>query len=88
MGPQAGPLENHCSQPDLLVVVIKTWEAPVLTHTTEKHGEVHDSDGPPPALVVCVLAVVTAHRQHSSRTINAIAALRYNSQYNVHVHKM
>lgn len=37
-----------------------------LTYTAEEHGEVHDSNRPPPTLVVFILRVVTAHGQHST----------------------
>lgn len=30
-----------------------------LTNTAEEHGEVHDSDGPPPAPVVPILGAIT-----------------------------
>lgn len=31
----------------------------ILTYTAEEHGEVHDSDRPPPTLVVFILRVIT-----------------------------
>lgn len=34
----------------------------ILTYTAEKHSEVHDSDGPPPRLVIFIPRVITVHK--------------------------
>ena len=39
----------------------------ILTDAAEEHGEVHDSDGPPPTLVVSILGVVAAHKGDRTR---------------------
>lgn len=30
-----------------------------LTNTAEKHGKIHNTDGPPPAAVILILGVLT-----------------------------
>lgn len=37
----------------------------ILTHTAEKHGEVHDPDGPPPTSVIVILGVITTQETTS-----------------------
>lgn len=55
--PAVHVLDSECSVSAMGFLVVG-----ILTYTAEKHGEVHNSDGLPPTLVVFILRVLTLHK--------------------------